>query len=97
MGGELPSDDGVLEALGEMVDSGEISEEEAMGIIDQAASTGAEEVPVEGGEAPMEEAPVEGGEAAPSDEEVLNAIGEMVDSGEISEEEAMALLEQSAA
>ena len=90
MGGELPSDEEVLEALGEMVDSGEISEEEAMGIIEQAASTGAEE-------APIEEAPVEGGEAAPSDDEVLEAIGEMVDSGEISEEEAMALLEQSAA
>ncbi len=90
MGGELPSDEEVLEALGEMVDSGEISEEEAMGIIEQAASTGAEE-------APVEEAPVEGGEAAPSDDEVLEALGEMVDSGEISEEEAMALLEQSAA
>jgi polyhydroxyalkanoate synthesis regulator phasin len=56
-----------------------------MGIIDQAASTGAEE------------APVEGGEAAPSDEEVVEALGEMVESGEISEEEAMALLEESAA
>ncbi len=89
-GGEVEE---IASALDEMVDAGELTEDEADQVVVEIAQALADEAGEgEGGEEAVAPEGCEGGECEGAEggeiEEIANALGDMVESGEISEEEA---------